>query len=204
MRPWLWLADIAGADAAWLETVAAAFSASERARLARIARPARRAQFVGAHLLLRHLVAARAALAADAVRVESTAHGVAIAAPTGWRASLAHAGNWVAALAGDAPLGVDVESMNGARAIEAIVEAACGRRAASRTEAYLLWVQHEAELKCAVQGMPTHVGVWEGLALAACVDAAPQVARFEFARPQAPQSIRIEWTTRPPLRDATA
>lgn len=204
MRPWLWLADIAGADAAWLQMVAAGFSASERARLARIARPARRAQFVCAHLLLRHLIAARAGLPLQGVVVESTADGVAIAAPSGRRASLAHSGNWVAALAGDAPLGVDVESMNSARAIEAIVEAVCGRRAASRTEAYLLWVQHEAELKCAVHGTPTHVAAWEGLALAACADTAPRVARFDFAGPEEPQPLAVEWTTRPPLRDALA
>jgi 4'-phosphopantetheinyl transferase len=204
MRPWLWLARLPAADATGFDAAAAVFSASESARLARIARPARRAQFVGAHLLLRHLIAARAALPPQAVAVESTADGVAVVAPSGWRASLAHSAHWVAALAGDAPLGVDIESMRGGRDIEAIVEAACGRRAASRTEAYLLWAQHEAEVKRGAPGAPAHVATWEGLALAACADAAPQVARFDFARPDAPQPIRLDWTVRPPLRDALA
>lgn len=204
MRPWLWLASLPAADAAWFDAAAAGFSASECTRLARIARPARRAQFVCAHLLLRHLIAARAALPPHAVAVESTAAGVAIVAPSDWRASLAHSGDWVAALAGGAPLGVDIEAMRGGRDIEAIVEATCGQRAASRTEAYLLWVQHEAQIKRGAPGAPVRVAIWDGLALAACADAAPRVARFDFARPHAVQPLAIDWTVRPPLRDALA
>ena len=204
MKAWLWLADTAAAaDAGWFEAARALLTASETARLRRIARPQRRAQFACGHLLLRHLIGTRAALPPAAVVIESTPAGVAVAAPSGWRASLAHSGNWVAALAAavDAALGVDIEAMREARDIEAIAAAACGRRATSRTEAYLLWVQHEAEFKSAPARVPCYVGTWRGLALAACADTAPEVALLDLAHPQSPQPIRIDWTVRASLRD---
>ncbi|MCS7100302.1 MAG: hypothetical protein NZL99_01255, partial [Burkholderiaceae bacterium] len=179
MRPWLWLAAIPAApDDRWSSDAHAALTASERARLGRLARGQRRAQFLAGHWLLRLLLAARSAVAAMSVAIESTANGVAVASPAGWRASVSHSGRWVAAAVDCdvAPLGVDIEMMRGPRDIEAIVAAACGRQPTSRTQAYLLWAQHEAQFKCGVAAARCWHAVWGELALACAGRAAPQVS----------------------------
>ena len=107
----LWLAHAATAPAPdEVQSAVAAFSPSEQARLARIARPARRAQFIAGHLLLRALLQS---LGVAAPVIEVAADGRPLAQDADGRGvgvSLAHSGGWVAALAGgDGVPGVDIE-----------------------------------------------------------------------------------------------
>lgn len=107
----LWLAHAATAPAPdEVQSAAAVFSPSEQARLARITRPARRAQFIAGHLLLRALLQS---LGVAAPVIEVAADGRPLAQDADGRGvgvSLAHSGGWVAALAGGEGVpGVDIE-----------------------------------------------------------------------------------------------
>jgi 4'-phosphopantetheinyl transferase len=169
---------------------------SERARLLRIVRPQRRAQFVAGHVLLRRLVAACAGLEARAVAVESLPDGRPwLGAPAAWQVSLAHSQRWVAALAGagEAALGVDIEWINPARAIEALVQLAGMPRPDSREHAYLLWAQREAQFKAAGGGAGLHVAIWQGHALAVCGPSAPAVAWVDLADTAPAQPLALTW-----------
>lgn len=200
----LWLTDIAAAQQpGFIEGWTARFAASERARLQRLSRPQRRLQFVCGHALLRYLLADCARVPVGQVQVESGTAGVVVACPAGWHASVAHSGRWVAALVAQRPVGVDIEAMRGERDIRGIVAAACGRRTASRAQAYRVWTQYEAELKCAANDA-THVASWGELALAANAPTPPLVALFDLARPATARGLDLAWTARPTLRDAAA
>jgi len=104
----LWLASCTPAlDPIWVEQQLSLFSASERARLARINRSQRRAQFVAGHVLARQLL--HFALG-HAVTVEVAGDGrpLLIAAEP-WTLSLSHSGLWVTALLAEGTAGVDIE-----------------------------------------------------------------------------------------------
>ncbi len=198
--PIVWLADLAPAhDAAWTARHDAWLTPDERARAGRIQRPERRAQLVAGHVLLRRLAAAVSGVPADAVRVGAEAEGRPIVAwPSGWRASLAHSGRWIAALldAGDVDAGVDIERHAPRRDIRALVQAACGVSAASDDEAYLTWAQREAEIKAGAAAPSTWVATWTGHALAVCARAAPVVFQTDLGSDRPPVAVSIDWQRR--------
>jgi 4'-phosphopantetheinyl transferase len=195
-RPRLWLADVGPASQPdWAAAHARWLSASEHTRWQRFVRPLRRAQFLAGHVLLRHLMGAWAAADAASVAIESRADGSAvIALPTGFRCSLAHSNRWVAALVDREPhgVGVDIEWMRPDRAIEAIVEAGCGRRATSREHAYRLWALHEAQLK-ARAAAGSWVATLPGHALAVCARGVPDATLFDLESARLDGALLLDW-----------
>jgi phosphopantetheinyl transferase len=199
----LWLADIAPAcDQAWAMHHMTWLSSTEAARLARMHRPARRAQLLAGHVLLRRLLAALTGTPAQAVSIAADAEGrPAVSAPQGWRSSLAHSGRWVAALvdAADAAVGVDIEFRKPQRDIRAIVRAACGIEAGSADEAYALWAQREAEYKAGHSGGEVWVASWDDHVLAVCGRAVPDVAAVTLDDAEPVRTLPLAWTARPRL-----
>jgi phosphopantetheinyl transferase len=204
--PWLWLAEISPATRPeWIERHTAWLSATEHARLQRIVRPERRAQFLAGHILLRRLVAARTGVAAHEVVVTSLPDGrPEFEALPGWRPSLAHSKRWVAGLliSGPENAGIDIEFMQPARQIEAIVRLACSVETGSREDAYLIWAQREAEIKAGGHPNATWVTTWSGHALAACSKAVPEAALVDLAVDQPAVSVALAWTNRAPISPA--
>jgi 4'-phosphopantetheinyl transferase len=204
--PWLWLAEISPATRPeWIERHTAWLSATERARLQRIVRPERRAQFLAGHVLLRRLVAARSGVDAHEVVVLSLPDGrPELQAPVAWRPSLAHSKKWVAALLVSDPVnaGIDIEFMQPARQIEAIVRLACSIETGSREDAYLIWAQREAEIKAGGRPDATWVTTWSGHALAACSKAPPEAELVDLAVDQPPVPLALIWTDRAPISPA--
>jgi hypothetical protein len=181
----LWLATTGAADdPVWAQAFVRHLSSSEEARLRRFARPQRRTQFLAAHALVRMAIAARSGCTADAVHVAQDDDGrPRIDAPATQRVSLAHSGQWAAALvdadAAGKPLGVDIELCEAERDIEAIV-GVIGVHAASRADAYRQWVCFEATQKA-----PGAEHVWVAL----CNELALGVAGI--ARPPAVWQVEL-------------
>lgn len=194
----LWVADIAPAlQPDWSARESARLSRSEAARLARLERPRRRAQFLAGHVLLRRLVARQAGLPEEEVLIDSAASGrPEIGVPRGWQASLAHSGAWAAALvaAGPAAVGVDLEQMAGGRDIGAIVQAVGAPLTASREEAYLAWAGHEAALKAGVQAAAAWLAQWNDYAFAVCAGAPPEVAVVDLASAAPERAVALAWS----------
>jgi len=201
--PLLWLADVApAARPDWIEQHEGWLSASEQARLLRIARAERRAQLLAGHVLLRHLAAACAGVAVHEVNVRSQSDGrPELVAPLGWRPSLAHSKQWVAALLdmGAGGAGVDIELMHPGRQIESIVKLACGIEAESREHAYLVWAQREAEIKAGPGGAGVWVATWSGLALAVCASTSPVAALVDLETQMPARTLTLTWSYRPRL-----
>jgi 4'-phosphopantetheinyl transferase len=207
--PALWLANIAPAtNPDWIGRHLCLLSATERARLSRIERPERRAQFFAGHVLLRRLIAARTGMQTREVDVRCESDGRAtVVVPPGWRTSVAHSGKWVAVLAepGAGGAGVDIEFMQPARQIEAIVKVACGIDADSREHAYLVWAQREAEIKAGTPFAGTWVAIWSDHALATCASAVPSAALVDLAADAPAHAVELDWAARkrlPILQDA--
>ena len=202
-QPWLWLADIGPAgQPAWIEQHGAWLSPSERLRLQRIVRTERRMQMFAGHVLLRRLVAARTGVNAREVDVCSQPDGrVELIAPSGWRPSLAHSKQWVAALLGGGMIrvGVDIERMQPDRQIQTIVKLACSIETESREHAYLVWAQREAELKAGTDARGAWVATWAGNALAVCASARPVVAEVDLAADKPARTLELAWTSGPRL-----
>lgn len=151
----LWLAHAATAPAPADVQAATVFSPSEQARLARMARPARRAQFIAGHLLLRALLQS---LGVAAPVIEVAADGRPLARDADGRSpgvSLAHSGGWVAALAGGEGVpGVDVEL---SRDAPADPQWPAGRPPRPMSADELdRWVVAEARAK----SLPRHASCW--------------------------------------------
>ncbi|HWL74625.1 MAG TPA: hypothetical protein VNQ74_12190, partial [Burkholderiaceae bacterium] len=108
MTPSLYLTRLAlPLSDAWQAEQVASFTPSERARLARISRPQRRAQFVMGHRMLR---SALTSAGADNAIVDVDADGrVQLHAQPPVYASISHSQEFVAAIAAGEPVGVDLE-----------------------------------------------------------------------------------------------
>jgi hypothetical protein len=78
------------------------------------------------------------------------------------------------------------------RAIEAIVEAGCGQRAASREHAYRLWARHEAQLKVGAAA-GTWVATLRDHALAVCARGVPDTARFDLESGRLDGALVPDW-----------
>ncbi len=162
----LWLASCAPAlDPLWVEGQQSLFSASERARLARIHRPQRRAQFIAGHVLARQLL--QFALG-RAVTVDVVGDGrPSLIAAEPWTLSLSHSGSWVAALVAEGPAGVDIEldrPLRDAAALRALLEERNGDSAhtvvASNDATLCEWTLAEARLKAGVAA-PAFYARWD-------------------------------------------
>ncbi|MCX7555676.1 4'-phosphopantetheinyl transferase superfamily protein [Xanthomonadaceae bacterium JHOS43] len=85
----------------------------ERARLARLQHPQRRAQFLAGHFYARMLLARYSGEDARCWTLERDAHGAPVALrggdANGLQISLSHSGGWVACVVAEMPIGVDIE-----------------------------------------------------------------------------------------------
>jgi hypothetical protein len=151
--------------AAWQARAITSFSASEQARLARIERPLRRAQFIVGHRMLRWLLAAAGQ---RDVTVDVYASGLlqlTSAAPV--YASIAHSQQTVAVVIADAPVGVDAEERRTLRDPRAAA-ASMGVAPAAVDSGSVLgaWVLSEARLKAGPYARASWSASWEGCQLA--------------------------------------
>jgi hypothetical protein len=132
---------------AWQAEQIAHLTSTERARLARISRPQRRAQFVLAHCTLRWGLAAAGL---DNATIEVDTEGrLLLQASVPVYASITHSADFVAAIVAGAPIGVDLESMRHERDLSAAA-AMLGLSSDSSAEPGAVlraWVTAEARLK---------------------------------------------------------
>ena len=153
----VWLAStMAASDAGWSRTQASLFAPSEAQRLERMARPARRVQFVAAHVAIRHLVAARLARPASAINIEVQPDGRPTLCGSELSISLSHSADRVAVAAAGTPIGVDIERLHSGRG-EDVVES---------------WAAAEARWKTGNTDAPAWVARTDGfvLAVAGCTE----------------------------------
>jgi hypothetical protein len=142
---------------AWQAEQIARLTCSERARLARISRQQRRAQFIVAHCMLREALASGsihdASIDADA-EGRLTVRG---SAPV--YASIAHSADSVAVIVAGVPVGVDLESVSQRRDLEAAAAMLNLSPAKASTPNAVLcaWVTAEARLKA---GKTASLQVW--------------------------------------------
>jgi 4'-phosphopantetheinyl transferase len=157
----VWLLDAGTLADETLSSYAGWLDASERRRLALFIRPQRRRQFIAGRVLARAALAQVLGVEARAIRLEDRP-GCApvLISPAAEAASfsISHSGRWVAcAASADAKVGLDIETMDASRDIDALAAQAFDERRqawlASRpadtrlTDFYGLWSRAEAEFK---------------------------------------------------------
>lgn len=142
---------------AWQTAQIAQLAPTERVRLARIARPLRREQFLIGHCMLRRMLADTGWQDAT---IEVDAEGrVLLSANRPVFASIAHSANAVAVAIADLPVGVDLERMQVSReprAAAAMLGLADGD-AQDPDSVLRAWVAAEARMKA---GRDAHAQVW--------------------------------------------
>ncbi len=106
---------------AWQAEQCARLTLTERARLARISRPQRRAQFLVAHGMLRTALDA-AGLKNPTIEVDADGR-LQLQASVLVYASIAHSANTVAVIVSGDPIGVDLESIRPGRDVHAAAAA---------------------------------------------------------------------------------
>ena len=152
---------------AWQAEQIASFTPSERARLARISRPQRRAQFVVSHWMLRSALASGEV---DNAVIEVDAEGrLQLHAGVPVYASISHSQDFVAAIAAGEPIGVDLECTRpkwDPDAAASMLELSYVD--ADTPDAVLrAWVTAEARLKAGPGASPqVWLSRWEGCQLA--------------------------------------
>lgn len=161
---------------AWQAEQIASFTSSERARLARISRPQRRAQFVVSHCMLRSALALGEV---DNAVIEVDAEGrLQLHAGVPVYASISHSQDFVAAIAAGEPVGVDLECTRPKDPSAAAAMLELSSADADTPDAVLrAWVTAEARLK-AGPGASPHVWLshWEGCQLAVAGIPSPPLA----------------------------
>jgi len=209
----LWLTQFeAGTHNAWLTQQPTRFSPSERARFARITRPLRQEQFIVGHCLLRQLLSA---LGVHQPEIGVTADGRPYLVAPGpqtqsWYVSLAHSHSAVAALAAQAPMGVDIEKNRPLRNSTGLMhwlanlplDQAQTHAPVSSALALKLWVASEANIKAhrASTDLPNHKPPFRNTA---------QIAQWVIpgiTNPQTPNHSNSYWLavsgTTPPCQTA--
>ena len=171
-------------DDTWEAEQITRLSSTEHARLARISRPQRRAQFVVAHCALRWALAA-AGLENTTIEVDHEGR-LLLHASVPVYASIAHSADSVAVIVSGDPIGVDLESTRRKRDLVATAAMLnlCGDEASNAAAVLRAWVTAEARLKAgpgassqvwlsswgacqlAVAGIPSPplTGVFDGMA----------------------------------------
>lgn len=155
------LADLDALPASVLERHACLLSESERQRLERFTRVARRRQFIAGRVLLRRALGRLLDVKAHEVILrERPGQAPALDWPGAGSIglSISHSGRWVACAASlDTALGLDIECIDGGRDVLALAEHAfapdqvAALRACGETERlaefYRMWCTHEAGIK---------------------------------------------------------
>jgi hypothetical protein len=162
---------------AWQAEQIARLTSTERARLARISRPQRRAQFVVAHCTLRWGLTA-AGLENATIEVDAEGR-LLLHANVPAYASIAHSADSVAAIVASVPIGVDLESMRHQRDLNAAA-AMLGLPPNSSSEPGAVlraWMTAEARLKAGPHASSqVWLSSWEGCQLAVAGIASPPPA----------------------------
>lgn len=160
----LWLDRIAPLSAEAAGLPAGVWSPGEQARLGRITSAKRRAEFLAGRLLLRRLLAR--ARGGDPLQWTLSAPDdgpPSSAAAPGLHLGLSHSGDWVAAAASPASVGIDLETPGRPRDVLALADAVCTQaerdrlralQGPAREEAFrVLWTLKEAWLKRRTEGV---------------------------------------------------
>ena len=163
-------------DDAWEAEQINRLSSTERARLVRISRPQRRAQFVMAHYALR---CGLEAAGLDNATIEVDAEGrLVLRATVPVYASIAHSADCVAAIISGGPIGIDLESMRRERDLgtaAALLGLAGG--GSSSSAVLRAWVTAEARLKAGPHASPqVWLSTWEACQLAVAGSTSPPLA----------------------------
>ena len=164
-RASVWLLDADALADETLDSYAAWLDASERERLVRFQRPARRRQFLGGRMLAR--LALGHVLGAEPSAIcllDRPGAAPLLASPSAPAAgfSISHSGRWVAcAVSGSSKLGLDIERIDASRDIDALAAQAFDadrqawlttRPAETRVrDFYNLWSRAEAQFKLDMQ-----------------------------------------------------
>lgn len=160
-------------DNAWEAEQIARLTLTERARLARISRPQRRAQFVVARCTLRWGLAA---VGHESVTIEVDTEGrLLLHASVPVYASIAHSADVVAVVIAGDPIGVDLESTRRKRDLSTAA-ALLGLSGGGSSDSAVLpaWVTAEARLKAGPDASPqVWLSTWEACQLAVAGSPSP-------------------------------
>jgi phosphopantetheinyl transferase len=167
---------------AWQAEQIVRLTCSERARVARISRPQRRAQFVVAHYMLREALVS-GGLHDARIEVDAEGRLQVLQANATVHASIAHSKDWVAVIVAGDPVGVDLESIPHRRdlAAAAAMLDLTSAEAATPNAVLRAWVTAEARLKAGQNATPqVWLSVWESCQLAvAGVSSPPLTGVFD-------------------------
>ena len=164
-------------DETWEAEQTARLSSTERARLARISRPQRRAQFMVAHCALRWGLTA-AGLENATIEVDSKGRPL-VHASVPVYASIAHSADFVAAMVAGDPIGVDLESTRRERDLSATAAllGLSGDVSGDAATVLRAWVTAEARLKAGPHASPqVWLSTWEACQLAVAGSLSPPLA----------------------------
>lgn len=171
----VWLLDISGLDAQTLARWTGRLGGSERARLARFRRAARRRQFIAGRMLLRHALARQPGGPQTITVTERPGLAPLVTAGSATPSdsslphfSLSHSGHWIAcAVSAETAVGVDVEIPDATRDAVALAAQAFSATdaaavavlaGAQRLSAfYQLWCRYEARYKLGTGIGPGHL-----------------------------------------------
>ena len=179
----------------WQAEQIARLTCSERARLARISRPQRRAQFVVAHCMLREaLVSGGLHDATIEVDAEGRLHSLHASATV--YASIAHSEDWVAVIAAGDPVGVDLESIPHRRELKAAASmlGLSPTDAAAPDAVLRAWVTAEARLKAGQNASPqVWLSAWQGCQLAVAGVSSPPPTRVFDGMTGIYNVVKFQW-----------
>lgn len=178
----------------WQATQIERLTPTERTRLARIDRALRREQFVVGHSALRWLLAAAGF---DDAMIEIATDGrVLLHASVPVSASIAHSANAVAVVVAEAPVGVDLESMQPVRDLRAAAAMLGLAEGGAHDTASILraWVVAEARLKAGPQaGTQVWWCTWDRCQLAVAGTANPPLAGVFDAMTGTYNAAELQW-----------
>lgn len=159
----LWLADARQIDEGMLQACLPWLSPGEAARHASFTRPERRRQFLIGRVLARKALAAMSGTDAAGIVLEERPGLGPLVAGRKASLSISHSGPWVGcAVSADCAIGLDIETIDASRDIQALAlhafgEEECALLAARPAEHrvrdfYVMWSKQEASIKL---GMPS-------------------------------------------------
>ncbi len=179
---------------AWETESLSSFSASERARLARIKLVQRRAQFIVGHSLLRRLLS-HAGMSDAAIDVAADGRAL-VRARVPLFASIAHSADAVVVIVAGVAVGVDIESshvLRDPRAASAMLGLAAGETA-DTASVLRVWVATEAGFKAGPSASSkTWRSTWAGCQLAVAGIANPPIAGVVDAITGIYNATELQW-----------
>ena len=162
-------------DDTWEAEQMTRLSSTEHARLARISRPQRRAQFVVAHCMLRWGLAT---VGHENVKIEVDTEGrLLLHASVPVYASIAHSADVVAVMIAGDPIGVDLESKRRKRDLSTAALLGLAGGGSSSSAVLRAWVTAEARLKAGPHASrQVWLSTWEACQLAVAGSTSPPLA----------------------------